>query len=168
MAETEKAKHDAAEKARTEAADAKAKAAETKPAADTSPKADTPAKAPVTADKVSVDQRVKDRAAQLESEGMGSNEALATAKAEAAQRQRADEESKANKTRAAKPGDLARAGESGDPVVHKLLADRQGLVSNLASMRPEPSALDEDAAGIVEAQIRDIDDRLAELGYTAS
>jgi hypothetical protein len=54
------------------------------------------------------------------------------------------------KAAAPSPPPLGRAGESGDPVVHQLLAERQTALIN------------GDAAGIADA-----DRRLAELGYGA-
>lgn len=73
---------------------------------------------------------------------------------------RAEPESKASP--AAK--NLAPASESGDPVVHKLLAERQAHVSN-AGLEPDPTedAVRKDARDAIEA----IDKNLAELGYTA-
>jgi hypothetical protein len=57
---------------------------------------------------------------------------------------------------------LAAAGASGDPDVQRLLAQREAHVMN---SQPDPSfaARREDA----EKAIEEIDDRLAELGYTA-
>lgn len=55
-----------------------------------------------------------------------------------------------------------RAGESGDPAVQKLLAEREAHVMN---SQPDPSfAAQREAA---EAAIKDIDKRLNELGFTA-
>lgn len=115
------------------------------------------------------DKAVADRASQLQAEGMGANEAQAQAQLEANEAKRAADQAKADKEAKGKvKGPLAPAAESGDPEVQKLLADRQGHLSNLSSLRPEPSPLNADAADVVEAKIRDIDERLAELGYTAS
>lgn len=57
---------------------------------------------------------------------------------------------------------LARAGESGDPAVQKLLAERETHVMNT---QPDPSfAAQREAA---EKAIKNIDEKLAELGFTA-
>jgi hypothetical protein len=62
----------------------------------------------------------------------------------------------------AKAKDLAPAGESGDPTVHKLLADRQG---HSMVLTPEPDhQARRDAA---QAAIDEIDRALAGLGFTA-
>ena len=60
-------------------------------------------------------------------------------------------------------GKLAAAGESGDPEVHKLLAEREIHTSNL---EPDDPGLKERRKAVQE-QIDAIDDRLAELGYSA-
>jgi hypothetical protein len=64
----------------------------------------------------------------------------------------------------AKTGPLAPASESGDPDVHKLLADRQAHVSN-AGLEADP-AVEAMRKASLDA-IEDIDKRLAELGFTA-
>jgi hypothetical protein len=53
-------------------------------------------------------------------------------------------------------------GESSDPAVHKLLADRQSLESNRALLDPEPNP---DAVKAVDEQIAAVDEQLGELGY---
>jgi hypothetical protein len=53
-------------------------------------------------------------------------------------------------------------GESSDPAVHKLLADRQSLESNRALVEPEPNP---DAVKAVDEQIAAVDEQLGELGY---
>lgn len=59
-------------------------------------------------------------------------------------------------------GALARAAESGDPAVQKLLAEREAHVMN---SQPDPDlAAQREAAG---KAIKDIDDKLADLGFTA-
>jgi len=63
-----------------------------------------------------------------------------------------------------KTGTLAPASESGDPDVHKLLADRQAHVSN-AGLEVDPAV--EAARKAAKEAIDAIDERLAELGYTA-
>jgi len=61
-----------------------------------------------------------------------------------------------------KGGKLARAAESGDPAVQKLLAERETHVMNT---QPDPDfAAQRDAA---EKAIKKIDDQLKELGFTA-
>ncbi|HEU4542575.1 MAG TPA: hypothetical protein VFR23_15720 [Jiangellaceae bacterium] len=57
---------------------------------------------------------------------------------------------------------LAPAGESGDPVVHKLLAERQGHMQN-AEPDPDREAVRKAAREAVD----EIDKKLADLGYTA-
>lgn len=57
---------------------------------------------------------------------------------------------------------LAPAGESGDPVVHKLLAERQGHMQNA---EPDPDR--EAARKAAREAVDEIDKKLAELGYTA-
>lgn len=62
------------------------------------------------------------------------------------------------------PGELAPAGQSGDPAIQKLLADRQAHVMN-AGIEEDPEVkARRDAA--LEA-IKDIDEKLEKLGYTA-
>jgi hypothetical protein len=68
------------------------------------------------------------------------------------------------KTDTAEPrrGALARAGESGDPAVQKLLAERETHVMN---SQPDPSfAAQREAA---DKEIERIDKELARLGFTA-
>src|SRR5262245_33362169 len=61
-------------------------------------------------------------------------------------------------------GELAPAGQSGDPYVQKLLAERQGHVMNAGIEHdPEVEARQQAAREAIEK----IDDELAELGYTA-
>jgi hypothetical protein len=62
----------------------------------------------------------------------------------------------------AKAKDLAPAGQSGDPTVHKLLAERQG---HLLALTPDPDyQARRDAA---QAAIDEIDKSLADLGFSA-
>ena len=60
-------------------------------------------------------------------------------------------------------GSLGAAATSGDPAVHKLLADRQGHTSNLEQASVDLSEQKKAA----QAAIDEIDKQLAELGYTA-
>lgn len=107
---------------------------------------------------------VHKRADELTADGMGRHEAKARAEAEVAQAERDGRDAKEREKARAKAGPLAPAGQSGDPAVQQLLAQRQGHVTNLAGLRPVP---DEAAARIVEGAIADIDERLADMGYTA-
>jgi hypothetical protein len=59
---------------------------------------------------------------------------------------------------------LAPASESGDPEVHRLLAERQAHVSN-AGMEPDPEL--EAVRKAAKESIDEIDKKLADLGYTA-
>lgn len=69
---------------------------------------------------------------------------------------------KATDKPAEKPVKYARAGESGDPEVQRLLAQREAHVMN---SQPDPSfAAQREAA---QAEIERIDKALNELGYTA-
>lgn len=61
-------------------------------------------------------------------------------------------------------GNLSPAGESGDPVVQKLLAERQAHVSN-ASLEADPALVEQ--RKVANAAIDQIDDKLADLGYSA-
>ena len=132
---------------------------------------DTAAKtADAKADKstAKVDQKaVDERTAALVADGVGPNAAKAQAEVEAGQSAKAaEEQAAATKARGKiNRAGLAPAGESGDPEVHRLLAQRQGHMTNLADMTPVPN---EDGAKMVRAAVADIDDRLAELGYRAS
>lgn len=60
---------------------------------------------------------------------------------------------------------LAPAAESGDPEVHRLLAERQAHVSN-AGLEPDPAQ--EVVRKDAKAAIAEIDEKLADLGYTAN
>jgi hypothetical protein len=62
-------------------------------------------------------------------------------------------------------GDLAPAGESTDPEVHKLLADRQTAQTNLDAVTP--SDADKDAAELYRKQVEAIDEQLADLGVSS-
>lgn len=59
---------------------------------------------------------------------------------------------------------MAPAAESSDPLVHKLLADRQGHAS-VAYVEEDPSIAERKKAAL--AAISDIDEQLADLGFTA-
>jgi hypothetical protein len=69
--------------------------------------------------------------------------------------------------KAAKVPDVKAApegvGESSDPAVHKLLADRQALESNRETL--VPSQPDADAVKAIDEQIAEVDKQLGELGY---
>jgi hypothetical protein len=54
-------------------------------------------------------------------------------------------------------------GESSDPAVHKLLADRQTYETNRETL--VPSEGDADAVKAIDEQIAAIDEQLGELGY---
>ena len=83
----------------------------------------------------------------------------AAAEREAEQKAAAD---KATADRKPRRTDLAPAGASGDPDVQRLLAQREAHQMNA---QPDPSfAAQREAA---EKALKDIDDALAELGYTA-
>lgn len=60
---------------------------------------------------------------------------------------------------------LAPAAESGDPDVHRLLAERQTAQTNLAAATPDDAA--KARAETARRQIDAIDAQLADLGYTA-
>jgi hypothetical protein len=64
--------------------------------------------------------------------------------------------------RTVRRGDLAPAGQSGDPTVQKLLAERE-----LHRMHLEPAADPEAHRASAQKKIDDIDEQLADLGYTA-
>jgi hypothetical protein len=66
--------------------------------------------------------------------------------------------------KAARRGNLSPAGESGDPAVQKLLADRQAHMSN-ANMDADPALVEQ--RKVANAAIKEIDDKLADLGFTA-
>jgi hypothetical protein len=59
-------------------------------------------------------------------------------------------------------GALAPAGQSGDPTVQKLLAERE-----LHRMHLEPAADPEAHRAAAQKKIDDIDEQLADLGFTA-
>lgn len=59
---------------------------------------------------------------------------------------------------------LTPAAESGDPDVHRLLAERQAHLQNIQPEDPDLAARRE----VAKKAIEDIDKHLAELGYTAS
>lgn len=59
---------------------------------------------------------------------------------------------------------LAPAGESADPAVHKLLADRQAAVMNVEAAEPK---VDEEKVRAAKDVVAAIDDELAKLGVTA-
>ncbi len=61
-------------------------------------------------------------------------------------------------------GGLARAGESTDPVVQKLLAEREIHVSN-GGFEDDPEI--EARRKAAREAIKEIDDKLADLGYAA-
>jgi hypothetical protein len=54
-------------------------------------------------------------------------------------------------------------GESSDPAVHKLLADRQALELNRETL--VPSEPDAEAVKAIDEQIAEVDKQLGELGY---
>lgn len=68
-----------------------------------------------------------------------------------------DKELSANKRPAS-----AKASESGDPQVHILLGQRSVLEQNLAALDPPDN---DQAIKDTKSAIKDIDDRLRELGY---
>lgn len=70
-------------------------------------------------------------------------------------------DTKPAETRAAR--DLAPAGQSGDPAVQKLLAERDGHLINIQPADPEVARRREAA----EKAIAEIDRKLADLGYKA-
>jgi hypothetical protein len=125
--------------------------------------ADTTTKAEAKADTKAID----DRTQALIAEGVGPNEAKARAEVEADQAARDEKDRKDTADKRAKIShkDLTPAGESGDPEVQRLLAQRQAHMTNLADLVPVP---DQDAVKLVQAAVQDIDDRLADLGYRAS
>lgn len=62
----------------------------------------------------------------------------------------------------AEAGNLAPAGQSGDPDVQRLLAEREG---HMMSIVPDPNlAVQRERA---QKAVDEIDDKLADLGYTA-
>jgi len=54
------------------------------------------------------------------------------------------------------------AGESSDPAVHQLLAERQALQMNRDTIAPP---VDKDALKVVDEQIAEVDKQLSDLGY---
>lgn len=66
----------------------------------------------------------------------------------------------------AKPAarDLAPAGQSGDPEVQKLLADRQAHLMNLGEEDPQIAEQRKAAQKVID----EIDRKLADLGYAAN
>lgn len=54
------------------------------------------------------------------------------------------------------------AGESSDPAVHKLLADKQALQMNRDTLDPP---VDQEALKAVDEQISEVDKQLADLGF---
>jgi len=66
---------------------------------------------------------------------------------------------------AAPKATLAPAGESTDPDVHRLLAERQAALSNLAAATPSDD--DKAKAKAAREQVEEIDAQLADLGVTA-
>jgi hypothetical protein len=64
--------------------------------------------------------------------------------------------------RTVRHSDLAPAGQSGDPTVQKLLAERE-----LHRMHLEPAADPEAHRAAAQKKIDDIDEQLADLGFTA-
>lgn len=67
------------------------------------------------------------------------------------------------KPTAAPARELAPAGQSGEPEVQKLLADRQAHVMNLGEEDPQIA----EQRKAAQKAIDEIDDKLADLGYTA-
>lgn len=59
-------------------------------------------------------------------------------------------------------GGAPTAGESSDPAVHKLLADKQALQMNRDAIDPP---VDKDALKAVDEQIAEVDKKLADLGF---
>jgi hypothetical protein len=75
-------------------------------------------------------------------------------------------EAKADKAEAkpaARTEGVRTAGESGDPVVHQLLAEKQGHQMNRDLL--DPPVVDPDALEDVDEKIADIDEQLADLGF---
>lgn len=70
-----------------------------------------------------------------------------------------------DKPKAAPKASLVPAAESGDPDVHRLLAERQAAQSNLDDLTPSED--DKAKAKAAREQMADVDKRLAELGVTA-
>lgn len=73
-------------------------------------------------------------------------------------------EPKTAEPKTAPPRDLAPAGQSGEPEVQKLLADRQAHVLNLGEEDPQVA----EQRRAARAAIAEIDKKLADLGYTAA
>lgn len=61
-------------------------------------------------------------------------------------------------------GNAPLAGESSDPAVHQLLAERQALQMNRDTIDPP---VDKDALKAVDEKIAEVDKQLADLGYKA-
>lgn len=61
-------------------------------------------------------------------------------------------------------GNAPLAGESSDPAVHHLLAERQALQMNRDAIDPP---VDKDALKAVDEKIAEVDKQLADLGYKA-
>ncbi|HEX2550057.1 MAG TPA: hypothetical protein VHK64_00565 [Nocardioidaceae bacterium] len=59
-------------------------------------------------------------------------------------------------------GGAPLAGESSDPAVHQLLAERQALQMNRDTIDPP---VDKDALKAVDEQLAEVDKKLADLGY---
>jgi hypothetical protein len=71
-------------------------------------------------------------------------------------------EAKAEKIPPVKPAPEG-VGESSDPAVHKLLADRLAYESNRETLVPTEG--DADAVKAIDEQIAEVDKQLGELGY---
>jgi colicin import membrane protein len=136
--------------------------------ADTRTDAQKAAEAKADADKAAADKAAADK---LAADRAAAEKAVREAKtpaekavAEKALDQVAEREDAQKQRKSTRSGPLARAGESGDPDVHRLLAERQAHVSN-AGLEPDPAqeAVRKAARDAIDA----IDDQLAELGYTA-
>jgi hypothetical protein len=72
----------------------------------------------------------------------------------------------ADKPAAAPKASLAPASESGDPEVHRLLAERATAQSNLDAATPDETV--EARADEARRQLADIDKQLADLGFSAA
>jgi len=65
-------------------------------------------------------------------------------------------------------GELRPAAESSDPTVHRLLAERQGIVSSAdLELDPEAEEVRKLQRDVARAQVAEIDALLATYGYTA-
>jgi hypothetical protein len=80
--------------------------------------------------------------------------------------QKSGQHTAAESKAATKPASLAPAGESGDPEVHRLLAERQTAAANLAAATPDEAAAAK--ASQAREQITAIDKQLADLGFSAA